>query len=149
LLFLPLIALLPFAGFLVNGLLGRRLPKVLVSTVALAAPFASFLIVVHAAWLVWSGSISLPIAEHDAPIWIAVGALRIEFGSVLDQLSLVMLLIVTGVGFLIHVYSVGYMAHEDGYWRFFSYMNLFMFFMTVLVLAGNALLMFGGWHRIC
>jgi NADH-quinone oxidoreductase subunit L len=59
-----------------------------------------------------------------------------------------MLLVVTGVGFLIHVYSVGYMAHEDGYWRFFSYMNLFMFFMTVLVLAGNALLMFVGWEGV-
>jgi NADH-quinone oxidoreductase subunit L len=148
LLFLPLIALLPFAGFLVNGLLGRRLPKALVSTIALAAPLGSFLIVLHDAWLVWSGAISLPIAEREAPVWIAVGALHIDFGSVLDQLSLVMLLVVTGVGFLIHIYSVGYMAHEEGYWRFFSYMNLFMFFMTVLVLAGNALLMFVGWEGV-
>ena len=64
------------------------------------------------------------------------------------QLSLVMLLVVTGVGFLIHVYSVGYMAHEDGYWRYFAYLNLFLFFMTVLVLAGNALLMFVGWEGV-
>jgi NADH-quinone oxidoreductase subunit L len=148
LLFLPLIALLPFAGFLVNGLLGRHMPKALVSFVALAAPFASFLIVLHDAWMVWSGSISLPVVEQGAPAWIAAGALHIDFGSVLDQLSLVMLLIVTGVGFLIHVYSVGYMAHEDGYWRFFAYLNLFMFFMLVLVLAGNALLMFVGWEGV-
>ena len=59
-----------------------------------------------------------------------------------------MLLIVTGVGFLIHVYSVGYMAHEEGYWRYFAYLNLFLFFMTVLVLAGNALLMFVGWEGV-
>jgi len=148
LLMLPLIALLPFAGFLVNGMLGRRLPKVVVSIVALAAPLGSFLIVLHDAWLVWSGSVTLPIAERGAPIWIAAGTLQVDFSSVLDQLSLVMLLVVTGVGFLIHIYSVGYMGHEEGYWRFFSYMNLFMFFMTVLVLAGNALLMFVGWEGV-
>ena len=147
-LFLPLIPLLPFAGFLVNGLLGRHLPKFLVSFIALAAPLASFLIVLHDASLVWSGSLALPVAEHDAPTWIAAGALHIDFGSVLDQLSLIMLLVVTGVGFLIHIYSVGYMAHEEGYWRFFSYMNLFMAFMLVLVLAGNALMMFVGWEGV-
>jgi NADH-quinone oxidoreductase subunit L len=67
---------------------------------------------------------------------------------VLDHLSLVMLLIITGVGSLIHVYSVGYMGHEGGYWRYFAYLNLFLFFMTVLVLAGNALLMFVGWEGV-
>jgi NADH-quinone oxidoreductase subunit L len=67
---------------------------------------------------------------------------------VLDQLSLVMLLVVTGVGFLIHVYSVGYMKDDEGYSRYFSYLNLFLFFMTVLVLAGNALVMFIGWEGV-
>ena len=67
---------------------------------------------------------------------------------VLDQLSLVMLLVITGVGFLIHIYSAGYMAHDKGYWRYFSYLNLFLFFMTTLVLAGNALLMFVGWEGV-
>jgi NADH-quinone oxidoreductase subunit L len=147
-LYLPLIPILPFAGFLVNGLLGRRLPKALVTLVALGAPLLSFLIVLHAAWMLWSGSLQLPAIEHNAPVWIAAGALHVDFGAVLDQLSMVMLLVVTGVGFLIHIYSVGYMAHEDGYWRFFAYMNLFMFFMTVLVLAGNALLMFVGWEGV-
>src|SRR5581483_12043276 len=80
--------------------------------------------------------------------WIHAGALHVDFSFVLDQLSLVMLLIVTGVGFLIHVYSAGYMAHEDGYWRYFAYLNLFLFFMTVLVLAGNALMMFVGWEGV-
>jgi NADH-quinone oxidoreductase subunit L len=147
-LFLPLIALFPFAGFLVNGLLGSRLPKALVSLVALAAPFASFVLVARAAYLVWSGSLALPVIEQGAPVWISIGALHVNFGSVLDPLSLVMLLIITGVGFLIHIYSVGYMAHEVGYWRYFSYLNLFLFFMTTLVLAGNVLVMFVGWEGV-
>jgi NADH-quinone oxidoreductase subunit L len=148
LLFLPLIPLLPFLGFLLNGLLGRRLPKAPVTFIALAAPFASFLIVLHDAYLAWSGSIQLPVIEADAPSWISAGMLHVDFRSVLDPLSLVMLLVVTGVGFLIHVYSAGYMAHEDGYARYFSYLNLFLFFMTVLVLAGNALVMFVGWEGV-
>ena len=148
LLFLPLIPLVPFVGFVLNGLLGRRLPKALVSTIALAAPLISFLIVLHAALLVWTGAVALPAIEQGAPVWISVGALHVDFGSVLDQLSLVMLLIITGVGFLIHIYSVGYMHEEEGYWRYFAYLNLFLFFMTVLVLAGNALLMFVGWEGV-
>jgi NADH-quinone oxidoreductase subunit L len=80
--------------------------------------------------------------------WISINALHIDFSFVLDQLSLVMLLVVTGVGFLIHVYSVGYMSDDEGYARYFSYLNLFLFFMTVLVLAGNALVMFVGWEGV-
>ena len=73
---------------------------------------------------------------------------RADFAFLLDPLTLVMLLVVTGVGFLIHIYSVGYMAHEEGYWRFFAYLNLFMFFMLTLVLAENFLLMFVGWEGV-
>ena len=148
LLHLWLIPLLPFAGFLLNGLFGARLPKWFVTVIALLAPLGSFAIVVHAAYLFSSGTIAFPVIEHDAPVWISVGTLHIDFGFVLDQLSLTMLLIITGVGFLIHVYSAGYMAHEKGYWRYFAYLNLFLFFMTVLVLAGNALLMFVGWEGV-
>ncbi len=148
LLYLPLIPLVPFVGFLLNGLLGPRLPKAVVSTIALVAPLISFVIVLHAALLAWTGSIALPVIEQGAPAWISVGSLHVDFGSVLDQLSLVMLLVVTGVGFLIHVYSVGYMNEEDGYWRFFAYLNLFLFFMTILVQAGNALVMFVGWEGV-
>jgi NADH-quinone oxidoreductase subunit L len=143
-----LIPILPFAGFLVNGLFGRRLPKALVSAVALGFPLASLLVVARAAaifvslrpqplpWLITYGS------------WISAGPLHLDFSLYLDQLSLLMLGIITGVGFLIHIYSVGYMAHEDGYWRYFSYLNLFLFFMTVLVLAENYLLMFVGWEGV-
>jgi NADH-quinone oxidoreductase subunit L len=142
-----LIPLLPFAGFLFNGLLGRRLPKAIVSTIALLAPLASLAIVLNAVVASTAG-IALPYIETCPIGWINAGALHIDFSFVLDQLSLVMLMVVTGVGFLIHIYSIGYMHDEDGYARFFSYMNLFMFFMTVLVLAGNALLMFVGWEGV-
>ncbi len=92
--------------------------------------------------------VALPYVETFAHPWLAIGALHIDFSFVLDQLSLVMLLVVTGVGFLIHIYSVGYMHDEEGYARYFSYLNLFLFFMTVLVLAGNVLLMFVGWEGV-
>jgi NADH-quinone oxidoreductase subunit L len=156
-----LIPLLPFAGFFINGILGRRLPKALVTTVALLAPLTSFVIVLRYSLAdlryMWPCDTCriyasypwniLPYTEHFGS-WINAGSLHIDFSFVLDQLSLIMLLVVTSVGFLIHVYSAGYMAHEEGYWRYFSYLNLFMFFMTVLVLAGNAILMFVGWEGV-
>jgi NADH-quinone oxidoreductase subunit L len=141
-----LIPLLPFAGFLLNGLLGRRLPKAIVTSIALLAPLASLLLVLSASRLAFQSG-SLPHVETFGN-WINAGALHIDFSFVLDQLSLVMLLVITGVGFLIHIYSVGYMHEEEGYWRYFAYLNLFLFFMTVLVLAGNALLMFVGWEGV-
>ncbi|HEU5350208.1 MAG TPA: NADH-quinone oxidoreductase subunit L [Terracidiphilus sp.] len=142
-----LIPLLPLAGFLLNGLLGRRLPRALVSTIALAAPAASFALVLRA-WFASLSGLALPYTQSLPFPWIQAGSLHIDFSLVLDHLSLVMLLVVLGVGLLIHIYSVGYMAHEEGYYRFFSYMNLFLFFMTTLVLAGNVLFMFVGWEGV-
>jgi NADH-quinone oxidoreductase subunit L len=151
-----LIPLLPFAGFVLNGTLGRKLPKALVMAIALLAPLGAFGVVLNAASSIYMHlvppgpgyvNISLPHVENYGS-WIQAGLLHVDFSFVLDQLSLVMLLIITGVGFLIHIYSVGYMEHEDGYWRYFAYLNLFLFFMTVLVLAGNALLMFVGWEGV-
>jgi NADH-quinone oxidoreductase subunit L len=155
-----LIPLLPFVGFLLNGILGRGLPKWLITTVALLAPLASFGVVLNASVLGLlplfvdpTGipnlpGVSLPYVETCPLPWISAGLLHIDFSFVLDQLSLVMLLVVTGVGFLIHIYSVGYMGDDEGYARYFSYLNLFLFFMTVLVLAGNALVMFIGWEGV-
>ena len=80
--------------------------------------------------------------------WIQSGSLNIGFDFAVDRLTAVMLLIVTGVGLLIHIYAIGYMAHEGGYYRFFAYLNLFMFFMLVLVLAPNYLLLFVGWEGV-
>jgi NADH-quinone oxidoreductase subunit L len=139
-----LIPLLPFAGFLINGTIGRKLPKALVTTIALLAPLASFGMVLNAVL----SKVALPYVETCPIGWINAGTLHIDFSFVLDHLSMLMLLVVTGVGFLIHIYSAGYMEHEDGYWRYFAYLNLFLFFMTVLVLAGNALLMFVGWEGV-
>jgi NADH-quinone oxidoreductase subunit L len=151
-----LIPILPFAGFLINGILGRLLPKWLVTTVAILAPLAAFGVVLYAAvWVyIFTHIQCLPGCAVFQPYveafghWLSNGTLHVDFSFVLDQLSLVMLLVVTGVGFLIHVYSVGYMSDDEGYARYFSYLNLFLFFMTVLVLAGNALVMFIGWEGV-
>src|ERR1700722_12758994 len=145
-----LIPILPFAGFLLNGLLGRRLPKSLVSTIALLAPLGSFVAVLGNTFGMFGGMplpASLPAVQNYGSR-IAAGNLHVDLTFVLDPLSLVMLLVVTGVGFLIHIYSVGYMHEEEGYWRYFAYLNLFLFFMTTLVLAGNALVMFVGWEGV-
>src|SRR3984957_2311278 len=138
-----LIPLLPFIGFLLNGLLGSRLPRALVSTIALlftAAPLAMVLSIAFR-----FSTLTLPYVEGFATPWIATSTFRADFDFLLDPLTLVILLVVPRVGFVIHLYSVGYMAEEDGYWRFFAYLNLFMFFMLTLVLAENFLLMFVGW----
>ena len=144
-----LIPLLPFAGFLINGIIGGKLPRRLVAAIALAAPLASFAIVLSAARGLFglAPAASLPYVETPWQ-WINAGIVHVNFSFVLDQLSTIMLLVVTGVGFLIHVYSIGYMHDDAGYARYFSYLNLFLFFMTTLVLAGNVLLMFVGWEGV-
>jgi NADH-quinone oxidoreductase subunit L len=146
-----LIPLLPLAGFAVNGLFGRRLPKAAINAVAVGSVLLSFLWVLKtlSALGVFGGGNPLEQAyiEHYYT-WIQSGTLNIGVDFAIDRLTAVMLMIVTGVGFLIHVYSVGYMAHEGGYYRFFAYLNLFMFFMLVLVLAANYLLLFVGWEGV-
>ncbi len=141
-----LIPLLPFVGFLLNGLLGRHLPKTLVSTIALVFTAAPLAMVTGIA--LRFSSLTLPYIEGFSEPWIGTSTFRADFDFLLDPLTLVMLLVVTFVGFLIHIYSVGYMAHEEGYWRYFAYLNLFMFFMLTLVLAENFLLMFVGWEGV-
>ncbi len=142
------IPLLPLIGAAINGLFGRRFKNAMVSAVALLFTAASFGWAAWAVWTVWPGSgIALPHIETLAT-WITAGSFSAPFGFYLDQLSMIMVLVVTGVGFLIHIYSVGYMSHEGGYYRFFAYLNLFMFFMLTLVLANNYLLMFVGWEGV-
>src|SRR5579872_582780 len=146
-----LIPLLPLAGFAVNGLLGRRLSKTAINLVAVGSVFLSFVWVLKTLSTlgVFGGGNPLEQAytEHYYT-WIQSGMLNIGVDFAIDRLTAVMLMIVTGVGFLIHIYSVGYMAHEGGYYRFFAYLNLFMFFMLVLVLAANFLLLFVGWEGV-
>jgi NADH-quinone oxidoreductase subunit L len=142
-----LIPTLPFAGFLLNGTLGRRFPRSIVATIALLTTAAPALIVAKL-WMMMTGPGAALKLEAVSQPWIAVSGFHVNFAFAVDHLTLVMLSIVTGVGFLIHLYSVGYMAHEDGYWRFFAYLNLFMFFMLVLVLSASFLLLFVGWEGV-
>jgi NADH-quinone oxidoreductase subunit L len=144
-LYLWLIPVLPLVGAAINGLFGKRFSRQTVLAVALGFSGAAFL---RALWIaVRFSSLTLPHVESLAS-WIRAGDFQVDFAFYLDQLSLVMLLVVTGVGFLIHIYSVGYMWEEGGFYRFFSYLNLFMFFMLTLVLASNYLLMFIGWEGV-
>jgi len=140
-----LIPVLPLVGAAINGLFGRRFPKKAVAAVALLFPALAF---AFALWIVsQAGSIPLPY-DINYGTWITAGSFTANFGFYLDQLTIVMLMVVTGVGFLIHIYATGYMADDDGYYRFFSYLNLFMFFMSTLILADNYLLMFVGWEGV-
>jgi NADH-quinone oxidoreductase subunit L len=143
--YLWLIPVLPLAGAAINGFLGRRSSKRAVTTVALAFSGLAFALALY---------IAATFSSADAPYgftvahWIRSGGFSADFALYLDQLSLVMLLVVTGVGFLIHIYSVGYMWDDPSYFRFFAYLNLFMFFMLTLVLASNYLVMFIGWEGV-
>src|ERR1039457_5643198 len=140
-----LIPILPLAGAAINGFFGKKSSRTAVSTIGLVFSGAAF------AWALWVAlrvsSVDLPYQEYIAH-WIRSGNFSADFALYLDQLSLVMLLVVTGVGFLIHVYSVGYMWDDPSYYRFFAYLNLFMFFMLTLVLANNYLVMFIGWEGV-
>jgi NADH-quinone oxidoreductase subunit L len=142
-----LIPILPFAGFLLNGTLGRKLPRPLVASVALLFTLAPALIVLKLWIFMRSAGAPESFTITSSP-WIAISGFQVNFAFAIDHLTLIMLGIVTGVGFLIHVYSVGYMAEDEGYWRFFAYLNLFMFFMLVLVLAASFLLLFVGWEGV-
>src|SRR5690242_9811398 len=140
-----LIPVLPLIGAALNGLFGKRLTRQAVATVALAFSGTAFGLALFVA--ARFSALEVPHVETVAQ-WIRAGNFRADFAFYLDQLSLVMVLVVTGVGFLIHLYSVGYMWEEGGFYRFFSYLNLFMFFMLTLVLANNYLVMFIGWEGV-
>ncbi len=140
-----LIPILPLAGFAINGLFGRRLPRSIINAIAIGSVVLSFAWVMKT--LIGLGDLHTAYNEHYFT-WIRSGALTINCGFSVDRLTAIMLLVVTGIGSLIHIYSIGYMAHEGGYYRFFSYLNLFMFFMLVLVLASNYLVLFVGWEGV-
>jgi NADH-quinone oxidoreductase subunit L len=144
-----LIPLLPLAGFALNGLFGRRFPKAVINAIAVGSVLLAFLWVLKSlnALGAFSGGLEETHVEHYFT-WIQSGALNISVDFAVDRLTAVMLMIVTGIGTLIHIYAVGYMAHEGGYYRFFAYLNLFMFFMLTLVLGANFLLLFVGWEGV-
>jgi NADH-quinone oxidoreductase subunit L len=147
-LYLWLIPLLPLAGCAINGFFGRYFSRRLVAAIGVLSVAAAFAVAVSAAVRFFQlPATQIPYIKQYAP-WIIAGTFQADFGFYLDQLSLVMILVVTGVGTLIHIYSVGYMEHEGGYYRFFCYLNLFMFFMLTLVLASSYLLLFVGWEGV-
>jgi len=143
-----IILALPLAGAAINGLLGKNWPKSAVNSVAIGSVSLAFLAVAETV----REFMQLP--ANQIPwvktyfTWMTAGPFRVNFALQVDQLTIVMLLTVSFVGMLIHIYSTGYMAHEGGYYRFFSYLNLFMFFMLTLVLAANIVVMFVGWEGV-
>jgi NADH-quinone oxidoreductase subunit L len=146
--YLWIIPLLPLLGAAVNGLFGAKWPNKIVSAVAVGSTGLSFAAALEAVReFVQLSPEQIPWVKQYFS-WIAAGTFRAGFDLQVDQLTVVMLMVVTGVGWLIHIYSIGYMAHEGGYYRFFSYLNLFMFFMLILVMAANYVLLFVGWEGV-
>jgi NADH-quinone oxidoreductase subunit L len=145
-----LIPLFPLLGFLVLGLGFDRIPKKFASVIGPGTVFLSFLgslvVFLHL----------LSISGNGAPVrivttlfdWISFSGFSVSFSFLIDPLSALMLLIITGVGFLIHIYSVGYMKDDPGYNRFFAYMNLFVFFMLLLVMGAGYVILFIGWEGV-
>src|SRR3954447_21956346 len=147
---IPIIPALPLAGFAFTALFGRRLGK-RASAVPLAAVVASWLIAMVVVFNSFTGQGSFAggagVGVH-LWTWIPAGAFHVDFGFYVDNLTAVLLIVVTTIGMLVHIYSLGYMSHDPGYWRFFAYLNLFMFSMLLLVLANNFLLVFAGWELV-
>ncbi len=144
-----LTVLLPLAGFLINGIFGSKIKnEKIIGIIGSGVIGISFLIALGA----FFETLSLPVDQRQSIVslftWLKVANLDVSFAYQVDQLSLVMALIVTGVGFIIHVYSIGYMHGDKGFWRFFSYMNLFIFAMMNLILADNFVLLFLGWEGV-
>ncbi|MGZ3663608.1 MAG: NADH-quinone oxidoreductase subunit L [Ktedonobacterales bacterium] len=144
----PYILLLPLIGFVVLGLVGRGMPRGLISLIGCGTILAAFVLAV----VDFVSMLGQPAGARSSDVtlwtWMTSGSLSIHVGLLSDQLSAIMLLIVTGVGFLIHVYSIGYMEDDPGYWRFFSFLNLFVFAMTLLVAADNFLVLLVGWAGV-
>src|SRR5579863_572446 len=141
-----LIPALPLLGFLINGIFGRKLPKSVINLIAVGSVVLSF------AWVLQifmtAGDLAAKPLHAHYFTWIRSGEFRVGWDFAIDKLTMIMLFVVTGIGSLIHIYATGYMADEEGYYRFFAYLNLFMFFMLTLVLGANYLIMFVGWEGV-
>ncbi|MEI7811872.1 MAG: NADH-quinone oxidoreductase subunit L [Ignavibacteria bacterium] len=147
--YIYLTVLLPLVGFLINGIFGKKIKnEKLTGIIGSSAVGLSFIIVL----ISFFQTLALPVEERSHTVelftWINAGGLNIKVAYLVDQLSLVMALIVTGVGFLIHVYSIGYMHGDKSFWRFFAYLNLFIFAMMNLILSDNFVLLFLGWEGV-
>src|SRR6266849_1717513 len=153
-----LIPLFPLAGAALMLFIGRKLPNAGVNLICVGSVFLAMCYAFGAIWQLIARPATERLVSFNLFDWVPAGAMHtdagrfldfhVPWGVLMDPLTAVMLFVVTGVGFLIHVYSIGYMGHEGGYYRFFGYMNLFMFAMLTLVLANNMLLMFVGWEGV-
>ena len=144
-----LTVILPLAGFLINGILGRKIKnEKIIGWIGSGVIGLSFLVSLFS----FFETLGLPVDNRQTIVtlfnWLVIGGLNVSFSYQVDQLSLVMAMIVTGVGFIIHVYSIGYMHGDKGFWRFFAYLNLFIFAMMNLVLGDNFLVLFLGWEGV-
>ncbi|HLI05814.1 MAG TPA: NADH-quinone oxidoreductase subunit L [Ktedonobacteraceae bacterium] len=142
------VLLLPLLGFVILGLLGRTLSRGGILTIAWAAVGGAFLFALLNFFSVLGTPAAARVNDTIYYTWVGSGNLQIPFGQLLDPLSATMLLIITGVGLLIHIYSAGYMEDDPGFWRFFAYMNFFVFAMVLLVTADNFLFLLIGWGLV-
>jgi len=152
--FIPALVVLPLAGFLLTALVGRRLGKQ-AHWIPVGAIFVVWLLSMGLVFQVLTGAAPLLPGSEDSHgyvidwfRWIPADTFVVNVGFVVDSLTACLLIVVTTIGLLVHVYSIGYMSHDPGYWRFFAYLNLFMFSMLLLVLAGNFLVVFVAWELV-
>lgn len=138
-----LIPLLPLIGFIINGVGFKKIPKNIASGIGILAVLASFCLVAAQ----YSSAPSNPVV-YKVFNWINLGSFSVDFSFQIDHLSLIMMLIITGIGTLIHLYSAGYMSHDEGFGKFFAFLNLFIFFMLLLVMGSNFIVMFVGWEGV-
>jgi NADH-quinone oxidoreductase subunit L len=157
-----MIIALPLLGAFVCGVFGRMMGRANVNLVACAAVAGSFVLSVLAFWATSHTESGVPVSVmntfggsparyalwNDLGTWFSAGDFRVNFGLMVDHLSGTLLLVITGVGFLIHLYSTSYMEHDEGYWRYFAYLNLFVAMMLTLVMADNLVLLFVGWEGV-
>ena len=142
---IPYIVLLPLIGFIINGLLGKKMPKNVVGILGTLIVIIPFFL---------SVSLFLQIKETGQPIqyvwfnWITLNEITLNIGFYIDQLSVWMMMIITGIGSIIHIYSIGYMHDDEGFYKFFAYLNLFIFSMLTLIMGSSYLIMFFGWEGV-
>ena len=150
--FIRWIVFLPLLGAIVNGLLGAKIQKSLgksaIGVIACAPVIVAFVLAVNAFFTLKALDPEKRFLIDNLYRWIDLGSLKVDMAFLVDPLSSVMILVVTGIGGLIHIYATGYMHDDKAFWRFFAYLNLFTAAMLILVLGDNLLLLFVGWEGV-
>src|SRR5205823_12274354 len=143
-----LVLLMPLLGFIILGLIGKALPRRAVVTIAWSACGLAFLFAAISFFSMLGTPAAARTSDQVLYTWVVSGDFQVSFGLLFDPLSATMLMIVTGVGLIIHIYSAGYMEDDPGFWRFFAFMNFFIFAMVLLVSADNFLFLLVGWALV-